>query len=55
MKKFLNRFECDYGLFIGIGLGYDREEEVIFIALPFLGAGVHIGKIGKPTKLNKNV
>ena len=43
MKKFLNRFIFEYGLFLGAGIGYDREEKVIVIALPFMGVGINIG------------
>ena len=52
MKKFLNRFEGEIGLFLGIGLGYDREEKVIIIALPFCGVGIYIGKSKPPSKIN---
>jgi len=51
MKKILSRFEVEVGLFCGIGLGYDREEKVIVIALPFCGIGIYIGKIKQPNKL----
>ena len=44
MKKFLNRFSFNYGLFLGAGIEYYKEEKVIVIALPFMGISINIGK-----------
>ena len=54
MKTFLSRFAVQIGLFIGLGLGYDKEDKVVIIALPFCGINIYIGKIKKPSKLSTN-
>lgn len=53
MKKFLNRFIFDYGWFLGAGIGYDIEEKVIVIALPFMGVGINIGKQNENRQLSE--
>ena len=53
MKKFLNRFIFVYGLFLGVGIGYDKEEKLIVIALPFMGVGINIDKQNENRQLSE--